>query len=129
MTRVQELKDEIYWIQSNCSHRWVKDHEVTPIESLVQKTYIGHTVGSIKVGEYPPVFQEKDFRIDLTCEKCSKAFRGHISSTCPKCFVKLEDRGLVDREEYFGIEYLYYRIRLRVCTKCMFTVACDEWDQ
>ena len=129
MTKVQELKDEIYLIQSNCSHLWVHQRQIIPIESLVSGTYVGHAAGPIKVGRDPD--QEEHFGIHLICRDWIKVFKGHISSTCPKCLVPLKERGMYPsrREDYFGISHLYFGIMLRSCPECGFTVACDEWDQ
>ena len=129
MTRVQELKDEIYLIQSSCSHRWIKDHEVTPLESLVSGVYVGHAAGPIQLEV--PISEGEHFGFRATCSGCSKEFKGHISTTCPKCFTRLKEQGMApyQRETYFGISYIYYGIMLKFCPQCHLRVACDEWDQ
>ncbi len=129
MTRVEELRKEIKVIQAHCSHEWAKDHEIAPVESLVSGTYIGHTAGPIMVGSSSLFIEKVNSSINLTCGKCSETFEGTISFTCPKCMVKLVEGLLTQRERYFGIDYIYYGVRLKSCPQCYFQVACDEWDQ
>ena len=108
MTRVQELKDEIYLIQSDCSHEWIHQHKVTPIESLVPGTFVGSYQGPIKIS-IPSIAEKENFVIHLVCEKCSKVFKSLVSSTCPNCLIALKEWGMAPyfRAKYFGIDYIY----------------------
>ena len=133
MTRVQELKDQIYLIQSSCSHgRWEGERPI-PVETLVPGIFIGHTAGPIQVRDYYELIRggQETQGISLTCSDCSKTLKGSISGICPKCLINLGEGRMAPgfRERYFGMAYMFYGIMLKSCPGCNFTVARDEWDQ
>ena len=111
--RVDILKEEILTIQSTCVHIFYKIKDCKLKDSLVAKTYI--TVSDLFI---------------ICCDFCSLEISHYASSVCPNCLTVLtKEEGLRKREKYFGVEFLYYAVRLSYCLNCNFSIINEEWDQ
>ena len=127
MNKVEELQQEIEAIKDTCNHSWVETKAPYLIQTKKLGIYVGEARGPVEL-DYPLGLVQANL-FCLVCTECTTKFKGSIGFTCPKCLVKLTEESLALREDYFGIDSMYYAVRLKHCTKCGFRVACDERDQ
>lgn len=129
-TRAKELVKEIHSrieelgiLQRNCFHNWlmVESPELAP--SLKEGVYIGSTQGPISSSLHLPKLGMR-----LECTGCLVKRTTTQIVTCPICFRDLVDGKMCWREEVFGIPYIYFGVRIRVCLENHFSIGCDEWD-
>lgn len=122
---IQQRTEQLERLQKDCVHQWILVGEAPElVESLIPGIYIGTTEGPIS-----PDLQNKKLIFQIECSDCLKTMRVNLGNTCPKCFGRLGDRELRWRKDVFGINYLYFGVRIRRCPQYHYAVACDEWDQ
>lgn len=133
MNRVDNLKREIYEIQSSCNHTYELTSEPPElVESLVSGVYLGELKGPARLSK--EFYRNVRTSFNLKCTKCSRTINTNAKLSCPHCFSKMKVSEYIEgceREKYFGISYIYYGIVCSTCTnpECRLTVANDEWDQ
>lgn len=136
MNKVDRLLAEAKRIQNECQHQFKIVTPPTLLESLVEDVYVGEAHTALRFPkEDNRNLQKYNINFSLLCSRCSLMKRTTILVTCPKCLSPMSkwDQLNINREKYFGIDYIYYAIRLfscaAICEIPNFTVATDEWNQ